>query len=171
MGFSRQEYWSGLPLPSPRAVTRQELKISSCKYLGRRISRGLQTSGPWDRSVPGVCLTWLRNKGTDKTGVTSRRVIGEAGTVVKSNSVKPGRSGWRLRILPWVMQGVMGSSERRLDMIWLTVVKHHCHCCVGSIPSALRVEAGKPGSSVMMMMTYEGDSVWYDDRCLHADYI
>src|SRR5574341_589294 len=27
MGFSRQEYWSGVPLPSPRCVILQELKI------------------------------------------------------------------------------------------------------------------------------------------------
>ena len=38
MGFSRQEYWNGLPFPSPGTT------VTSCK-----ISRGLELSWPWNR--------------------------------------------------------------------------------------------------------------------------
>ena len=30
MGFSRQEYWSGLPLPSPRISTIQKVRVNVC---------------------------------------------------------------------------------------------------------------------------------------------
>ena len=33
MGFSRQEYWSGLPLPSPRRTTQESYKILSLSWL------------------------------------------------------------------------------------------------------------------------------------------
>ena len=35
MGFSRQEYWSGLPLPSPGIFPTQGLNLCSC--IGRRV--------------------------------------------------------------------------------------------------------------------------------------
>ena len=34
MGFSRQEYWSGLPLPSPRNLPNPEIKSTSLKSNG-----------------------------------------------------------------------------------------------------------------------------------------
>ena len=38
MGFSRQEYWSGMPLPSPRYVLRvpQKVKTTDRQSLGER---------------------------------------------------------------------------------------------------------------------------------------
>lgn len=70
----------------------------------------------------------------------------------------------------------MESFEHRLDMIWLTFVKHHTHCCVGEFNS---YEAHKSGSWETSQQCfsyddddcYEGESVWYDDMCLKADYV
>ena len=36
MGFSRQEYWSGVPLPSPNLGLRMEIRG---EYLGERLSK------------------------------------------------------------------------------------------------------------------------------------
>ena len=47
MGFSRQEYWSGLPFPSP--VTKYKVsKVSEVKLLSR-----VQLCDPMDCSPPG----------------------------------------------------------------------------------------------------------------------
>ena len=43
MGFSRQEYWSGVPLPSPDLVTKQQQK---CKLLNTTQERSI-----WDCSL------------------------------------------------------------------------------------------------------------------------
>ena len=38
MGFSRQEYWSGLPFPTPRDLPDPEIKLSShVSCIGRRV--------------------------------------------------------------------------------------------------------------------------------------
>ena len=49
MGFSRQEYWSGLPLPSPESITPSRFKIEIGKLIfkctweckGPTISKGI----------------------------------------------------------------------------------------------------------------------------------
>ena len=44
MGFSRQEYWNGVPLPSPQSTYSSESEVTqSCLTL----------SDPMDRSLPG----------------------------------------------------------------------------------------------------------------------
>ena len=45
MGFSRQKYWSGVPLPSPNGVTRTAEKASCCHSMTSRISRSLFLTG------------------------------------------------------------------------------------------------------------------------------
>ena len=42
MGFSRQEYWSGLPFPSPTAESEEELKSLLMKVKEEREKVGLK---------------------------------------------------------------------------------------------------------------------------------
>ena len=53
MGFSRQEYWSGVPLPSPRGTLREGLS-DSCKYSSNYIT---YTEAKSDYSHM-TCLSW-----------------------------------------------------------------------------------------------------------------
>ena len=47
MEFSRQEYWSGLPFPSPRDLSDPETEPASCiSYVGRQIPHHCATGKP-----------------------------------------------------------------------------------------------------------------------------
>ena len=69
MGFSRQEYWSRLPFPSPRTLSAEELMLLNCSV--RRLLRVPWTEGDptrafQRRSVLGVywkdwCWSWNSN--------------------------------------------------------------------------------------------------------------
>ena len=51
MGFSRQEYWSGVPLPSPRrsfAAAAAAKSLQLCPTLCHPINGSLPGSHPWD---------------------------------------------------------------------------------------------------------------------------
>ena len=58
MGFSRQEYWSGLPLPSPTYLTAAAKSHQSCPTLCDPID-----GSPLGSSVPGILqartLEWV----------------------------------------------------------------------------------------------------------------
>ena len=50
MGFSRQEYWTGLPFPSPRALSDPGIEPTSLMSLG--LAGGFfTTSATWDAQV------------------------------------------------------------------------------------------------------------------------
>ena len=51
MGFPRQEYWSGLPFPSPGDLSDPKTKATSPELAG-----GLFTTEPSGK--PGVCIPW-----------------------------------------------------------------------------------------------------------------
>ena len=55
MGFSRQEYWSGVPLPSPSAETNAHYATECTEGLGTTCDG--QNDGPKDVKflVPGTC--------------------------------------------------------------------------------------------------------------------
>ena len=46
MGFPRQEYWTGLPFPSPRDLLDLGIKPS---YLRRLLAGGFFTTEPWGK--------------------------------------------------------------------------------------------------------------------------
>ena len=49
MGFSRQDYWSGVPLPSPREATSKVQIVCKVKWKSLSVSNSLQPhGGPWN---------------------------------------------------------------------------------------------------------------------------
>ena len=57
MGFSRQEYWSGVPLPSPKIYCLNILQIYSTVLLS--IAAMLNITSPWlTYFIIGVCAFW-----------------------------------------------------------------------------------------------------------------
>ena len=67
MGFSRQEYWSGLPCPSPGVLPDPEIKASSPALAGRVFTTSATWEAVvwWDQSDQGV----LRAQGSSEIGV------------------------------------------------------------------------------------------------------
>ena len=55
MGFSRQEYWSGLPLPSPELLSRiwQILKINERGFSGGTVLKNLPANTGDEGFIPG----------------------------------------------------------------------------------------------------------------------
>ena len=39
MGFARQEYWSGVPLPSPMQVKKQQLELDMEQWTGSKLGK------------------------------------------------------------------------------------------------------------------------------------
>ena len=58
MGFSRQEYWSGLPLPSPIALTRWTFIGKAMSLLLNILSRLVTTFLPRSKHV---LISWLQS--------------------------------------------------------------------------------------------------------------
>ena len=59
MGFSRQEYWSGVPLPSPSALPKSPLKMQVIEVPFRPIE--LEWTGAQESvliSLSGACSSW-----------------------------------------------------------------------------------------------------------------
>ena len=52
MGFSRQEYWSGVPLPSPDTILGKWLNLSKVGTLCERVSSGA-APGSWFENYMG----------------------------------------------------------------------------------------------------------------------
>jgi len=47
MGFSRQEYWSGLPFPSPGGLPDQGIEPRSPRIVGRRFNLWATREAQW----------------------------------------------------------------------------------------------------------------------------
>ena len=58
MGFSRQEYWRGMPLPSPIALTRQIFVGKVMSLLFNMLSRLVITFLPRNK---GLLISWLQS--------------------------------------------------------------------------------------------------------------
>ena len=54
MGFSRQEYWSGLPCPPPRDLPQPRQESNPCASCGSWTAGGFFTTGPLGKSCPVV---------------------------------------------------------------------------------------------------------------------
>ena len=52
MGFSRQEYWSGVPLPSPLEMLEETLEEAKIIYLGK-VTELLARENEWRQKVKG----------------------------------------------------------------------------------------------------------------------
>ena len=58
MGFPRQEYWSGLPFPSPKEVKWNNIKYLSNPKGGRKgTAEGRKIRGDQLRELPGLCAS------------------------------------------------------------------------------------------------------------------
>ena len=101
MGFSRQEYLSGLPFPSPG--TKPGIKPQSPALAGRRFTAG--PHGKLSGDAPGINSFHLQGKLISKNNVSSY-TLGNEGEVSKPSKVRPlmDRGAW------WaVVYGVMKS--------------------------------------------------------------
>ena len=62
MGFSRQEYWSGVPLPSPFCYYRNTNKFNEITYKGqiqlysRTLENNLWWEKPWVKLITADCV-------------------------------------------------------------------------------------------------------------------
>ena len=74
MGFSRQEYWSGLPFPPPGDLPDPGIKLTSLALAGRFFT----TEPPGNQSVPPPKdhhLSWARaGPSVDPTGTVKESV-------------------------------------------------------------------------------------------------
>ena len=66
MGFSRQEYWSGVPLPSPRLQSREMQRVSSVQFSRSGISKSLRPHELQHARPPcsSPTQTWLNQLST-----------------------------------------------------------------------------------------------------------
>ena len=58
MGFSRQEYWSGVPLPSPSPIVVSHFQcvgVLACSFHCIHFSLHAQTAPSWNTPDPGLC--------------------------------------------------------------------------------------------------------------------
>ena len=58
MGFSRQEYWSGVPLPSPSPILVSHFQcvgVLACIFHCIHFSLHAQTARSWNTPDPGLC--------------------------------------------------------------------------------------------------------------------
>ena len=91
MGFSRQEYWSGVPLPSPKGCTIKEIKLVGWKWvlLGTQEVSNDEASG-------------LSHQMAERTGI----FIHQSPSVIAWGLLKIGVEFLRMFCLPsiWVVQ-------------------------------------------------------------------
>ena len=59
MGFSRQEYWSGVPLPSPLYKARTLERLSQCSGAGDELHSSAQGALPQETAGPGLFHTYM----------------------------------------------------------------------------------------------------------------
>ena len=59
MGFSRQEYWSGVPLPSPLYKARTLERLSQCSGAGDELHSSAQGALPQETAGPGLSHTYM----------------------------------------------------------------------------------------------------------------
>ena len=57
MGFSRQEYWSGVPSPSPNPSLPPPKSIRTVNNIPLRTNKHFRK---WKKILPGCCYQWLR---------------------------------------------------------------------------------------------------------------
>ena len=89
MGFSRQEYWSGLPFPSPGSPqqrNRNHISFISC-ISGEFFTMGRQTFLPQN---PRTLNSWLSHC-VEMTVKRSKRVVIKENSFLKISGVQGGR--------------------------------------------------------------------------------
>ena len=69
VGFSRQNYWSGVPLPSPKCNFNLQINNFLPKWVDHAIIRGLQTSVNLYQTVCPFCLPCKTAMGEVKSQV------------------------------------------------------------------------------------------------------
>jgi len=88
MGFSRQEYWNGLPFPSPGI--KPGIKPQSPALAGRRFTAG--PHGKLSGDAPGINSFHLQGKLISKNNVSSC-TLGNEGEVSKPSKVRLPQQG------------------------------------------------------------------------------
>ena len=104
MGFSRQEYWSGLPCPSPEDVPNPGLELAGClltslALAGRSITTSATWEAPWTAQprliqLYGACRIHTRHQraGVPETHKPGRRCFrGSVPTLKRHHFVPVGR--------------------------------------------------------------------------------
>ena len=102
MGFSRQEYWSGLPFPPPGDLPDSGIKPAS--LMSPALVDMLQEGGPLPGPETGSCLT-LGNELSEETHVlTKQEILLGKGTQVESRRVRePRRTALPSGSQSWVL--------------------------------------------------------------------
>ena len=97
MGFSRQEYWSGLPFPSPGGSSRPRDRNRVSRVVGRCFYRLSHQGTPGTfilnkTKISAICKLSMRNNQTSET-VRCRKILQEPKSW-------PGKPGTQLPLTP-----------------------------------------------------------------------